>query len=442
MENEFEEYLQKQVNGYRMYPNNQSWRNINNQLHSKAKLTFATVACLFVIMLLLVVAEKQLTGLATTNFAIANYTPNRNATISPYSKQLAITNELNTVTLATPKNASNYNNSELINNATKTTLYNNQQNTIANKAIVNNSIIVNSTNDEALNTSNNKDNNDELNEISSNNIAYEPTTATPTPKVINEKQKVITISKNNTPIITTEPIKLVVAKYRKTVTQYYITPSLSYRRLIDENDIKQATSGTSLDKSVYHKPAMGLEFGVNLVRKLEPTVRFKTGLQLNYNRYNIKASAALPEVANYRLTGSSQNVQAISTLRNNDGLFPKWVENSNIQISIPVAFEFDIAGGEKSKLTIGTGLQPSYLLKNKNYVLSSDLKNYSEAPSLIRNLNVNANLETTLTIQAKGLRWQIGPQLRYQLLSTYKGKYPFKENLVDYGFKVGVSKSF
>jgi hypothetical protein len=35
----------------------------------------------------------------------------------------------------------------------------------------------------------------------------------------------------------------------------------------------------------------------------------------------------------------------------------------------------------------------------------------------------------------------LGPQVRYQVLSSYKDKYPIREYLIDYGFKLGIQKT-
>jgi hypothetical protein len=39
------------------------------------------------------------------------------------------------------------------------------------------------------------------------------------------------------------------------------------------------------------------------------------------------------------------------------------------------------------------------------------------------------------------MKWQVGPQVRYQLLSSFVSKYPVKENLFDFGMRVGVTLS-
>jgi hypothetical protein len=73
-------------------------------------------------------------------------------------------------------------------------------------------------------------------------------------------------------------------------------------------------------------------------------------------------------------------------------------------------------------------------------LLSTDLKNYAFQPSLNRRFNVNLGVETFFSYNTERLRWHFGPQLRYQLLSSYDKNYPFRENRIGYGFMLGVSK--
>jgi hypothetical protein len=78
------------------------------------------------------------------------------------------------------------------------------------------------------------------------------------------------------------------------------------------------------------------------------------------------------------------------------------------------------------------------MLGDRAYLLSTDYKNYSEVPWLIRRWNVNTNLETFVKYSTGQLNWQVGPQVRYQLLSSFIKEYPVKENLFDFGLKVGI----
>jgi hypothetical protein len=85
--------------------------------------------------------------------------------------------------------------------------------------------------------------------------------------------------------------------------------------------------------------------------------------------------------------------------------------------------------------------QPTYLLNRNSYLITTDYKNYTREPSLVRRWNVNAGVETYVAYNTGTVRWQLGPQFRYQMLSTYQNKYPIKEYLMEYGFKIGVSKT-
>jgi hypothetical protein len=50
-------------------------------------------------------------------------------------------------------------------------------------------------------------------------------------------------------------------------------------------------------------------------------------------------------------------------------------------------------------------------------------------------------VETFLSYKMRnGARWQIGPEFRYQLLSTYSSQYGINENLKGYGLKIGLVK--
>jgi hypothetical protein len=50
-------------------------------------------------------------------------------------------------------------------------------------------------------------------------------------------------------------------------------------------------------------------------------------------------------------------------------------------------------------------------------------------------------VEAFLSYQTGPLRWQIGPEFRYQMLSTYITNYPINENVKGYGLKIGITKA-
>jgi len=72
--------------------------------------------------------------------------------------------------------------------------------------------------------------------------------------------------------------------------------------------------------------------------------------------------------------------------------------------------------------------------------MSSDGRYYINDPNLLRKLNLSGNFGSFITFKSKKTKWQVGPSVRYQLLSTYQKRYPVKEHLIDYGIRIGISK--
>ena len=97
-------------------------------------------------------------------------------------------------------------------------------------------------------------------------------------------------------------------------------------------------------------------------------------------------------------------------------------------------------GNEKIQWNIGATIQPTFIAGGNNYLISSDKRNYVKEPSLLNKWNLNAGLETFITLKSNGLTWQVGPQFRTQLFSTNSKQYIVEERLLNYGIKLGVSK--
>jgi hypothetical protein len=234
--------------------------------------------------------------------------------------------------------------------------------------------------------------------------------------------------------------------------QVYFSPTVNYRKLsgstyfpsseVDNIPLKPTAMG-DVDQFVKHKPALGFEVGSNILYRASKRVTFKAGLQFNYSRYNIDAYSSQPEIATIALSTTTLLADTISTysnLRNLSGESQEELSNQYFQLSMPIGLEFRVIGSEKLQLNVAGTIQPTYLLNRNSYLITTDYKNYMREPSLVRRWNVNAGLETYISYNTGTVRWQIGPQFRYQLLSTYSRKYPIKEQLMEYGFKIGVSK--
>jgi hypothetical protein len=152
----------------------------------------------------------------------------------------------------------------------------------------------------------------------------------------------------------------------------------------------------------------------------------------------------MPELAPMsaaRTSGFGSSINALSYYRNSNGFDRTWLRNSHMMVSVPVGFEASLFGNRRVRFNVASTIQPTYVLNNKSYMISTNLKNYAQEPALYRNWNLNAGAEAYLSVDAGTYRWVMGPQMRYQLLSSYKEDYPIREHLVDYGFKIGIQKT-
>lgn len=241
---------------------------------------------------------------------------------------------------------------------------------------------------------------------------------------------------------------------RKLSFQFYFTPTVSYRKLGENKSFLRTQPVTNnpnytpaflydINNVVTHKPNMGIELGMAMKYPVTSRMRIRGGLQFNVNRYDIKAYNAMTSVATIVLNGRSSNradsLNTLSNYSNANGYKSDWLENYYVQISAPIGVEFKLNRDEKVEFGIATTIQPTYVLGDRTYLISTDYKNYVEVPQLVRRWNVNTALETFVGYSTGKLNWQVGPQVRYQLLSSFINKYPVKENLFDFGLKVGVS---
>jgi len=238
---------------------------------------------------------------------------------------------------------------------------------------------------------------------------------------------------------------------RKVQWQLYFTPSISYRKLsenksynpesFDPNTIPQAAQPNDVNAAVTHKPDLGLELGVAARYPISSKIKLRGALQFNVNRYDIKAFAYSGDMVNIDVSnGSGNNVVSTWTYYSNySGYRSDWLKNFYLSVSAPIGLEYRLLGTERKHLGVIGTVQPTYVISDRAYLISSDYKNYAEVPWLIRRLNFNTSFEVFAGFNTGNTRWQVGPQIRYQMLSSFQNKYPVKENLFDFGLKVGIS---
>jgi hypothetical protein len=231
---------------------------------------------------------------------------------------------------------------------------------------------------------------------------------------------------------------------------YYITPSISYRYLTEAKVVDLHYNGpvapnliNGVNKFVRHNPTFGFEFGGGIMYQLSKSVRVRMGLQANIRGYSIDAYSSRREPSTIVLSSGyyTDSIVAMSTISNMDGYQQIKITNRYFELSAPLTLDLQVANIKKVQFYVAAGLQPTYQFNNGMYMVSSDYKNYVQNPDLTRHFNVNTSIEAYLSYKKGGLTWQVGPQLRYQLLSGAVNQYPVREHLFDYGLKIGVVKT-
>jgi hypothetical protein len=240
----------------------------------------------------------------------------------------------------------------------------------------------------------------------------------------------------------------------RTSMEFYITPAVTYRTLSSDESFSVVsqnfvtTTGTnSLNSAIHQKPSLGIEAGAGLVYAAAKNFRLKIGLQANYTNYAVFATETNHPVLTTLLfknsgTGNSYLFPHTSTLSNGDGLRNTKVHNKTVQLSIPLGFAYKLFSNDKMEWYAGASIQPTYVIGGKANIISADMRNYVSDPSLIRSWNVNSAFETSVHYKFDGYTLAIGPQLRYQLSSTYNKKVVVNEKLYNAGLKIGVVKNF
>lgn len=240
-------------------------------------------------------------------------------------------------------------------------------------------------------------------------------------------------------------------KERKLNWQIFFSPNISYRKLSENKSFVRPVSPPAstfnyfglydVNNAVTHKPNIGFELGIMSKYTVSKSTKLRAGFQFNVNRYDIKAFNYVPEIATIALNNGYgvDFVNTISNYRNFNGGKTNWLKNFYFQASVPIGVEVKVTGNNKMHVGVASTLQPTYVIGDRAYLITNDYKNYAELPWLIRRWNVNTNLETFVSYTTGKTKWQVGPQVRYQLLSSFVSEYPVKENLFDFGLKVGVT---
>jgi hypothetical protein len=236
---------------------------------------------------------------------------------------------------------------------------------------------------------------------------------------------------------------------------FYVTPTINthYLNGINYRTLAQALPTApimvvhiaNVNGFVDNTPVLGYNVGGNILYHISKNVSLKAGLEFSFSRYYIntynpgqgQSSATLSSYFGYVADSLISMSNGGGSINKNPDRF----QNRYYQLSIPVGVDMKVAGKGKFQVHLGATLQPSYLLNTDAYVLSDDFSNYTKDANAFRRWNLIAGAEAYISYGVGKIRWEIGPQVRYQIFSTYKNSYPLQENMLNYGIRIGISKS-
>ncbi len=486
-QNDFEEFLKEQVRNHRMYPTDTVWRDINKKLHGDKKWPALTIAAFTLLSATIAICvyftpqpdmfnvNPANNGLKNStlptsqhNIGLVNLAPSTPEYNEKNNADGAIKNQVTDKLVASSgiSVAANNKNKVLTGQNEKATfeVRNSDKPSIDKVRNTAQTLQKQSGRESGNNTvvpasqGSAKIENPALPIIGRNEIIT-PDKIKPlaenqhVPKEYNDKNMVDAFLKDHKDDISLYTESKPKSLKNKFSFQIYLAPSISYRKLLEDKSVlKEDATNTGpvglnyvadVNKVVRHKPGNGLEAGVSIMYNLSDNFRIKSGFQFNVRQYSIEAYRSNTELSSIALVENNR-IDTINTLaiyRNSNGYYSTELVNRYYQLAIPIGVEWEIVGNKTIQLNVAGSIQPTYLINRNAYLISTNFKNYSEHPEMVRSFNINSNIETFISFKAGYFKWQIGPQMRYQPYSTFIPQYPIKEHLLDYGIKIGLSKT-
>jgi hypothetical protein len=448
-DDEFERLLKEKVDQYKMYPSDKVWNSVNSSLHTKRRRFVAGMTVLIGTFLILAGAQLLSPSHATHPDSTASKLKDAGKPAPAEDLQTPAPNGF--VAIAGNRSTDTHHADQDINSGTPFPL-----------------ITLVSAEDESTQNENSAIQTGKIQSASDLSIIQSSaavTTTKPGSSVLLADLKEPETSSVALPIMNGASADLTP---EKTITrlshthndrfswEIYITPTLNSRYLtgLNAQAMRQSYQNSpimvvrfaNVNGFVDNTPAMGYNLGGNLVYKITKNISLKAGLEFSYSRYYIKAYNANPSQSSATLNpylgyipDSVMNYNGGGGILNSKN--PQHYQNKYYQLSMPLGVEMKVLGNGKLQLHLGATIQPSYLLNTDSYVLTEDYNSYSKDAPVFRRWNLNAGAEAFISYGVGKIRWELGPQVRYQIYSTYKNSYPFNENLLNYGIRIGFSKT-
>lgn len=472
---EFEKFLQEQANNHKMFPSDKVWGNIHNKLHGDKNWPGLTVAALA--FLAAIIAVSVYFSPKPNIFA------DKSAPVTNLDKNVSGTPLLSSVRNSGDRKPTNwsFNQKEKVDENTPVSSL---PETVVKEKLSTETTVERTkrTNGRRLavrraSTANeiSVEENFEAAGTSRTDVVVEQVTINSAPiSENNPAEKESAQTQKSKPVIVKDEHKAAVDEYLKqhpqdvpALTQnrkralkntfsylVYITPSASFRRLREDADfLNQKFANTAgpvdlnyvadVNKIVRHTPGTGVEAGISFRYNITDKLKVATGFQFNVRQYSIEAFKSRTEVATIALQTSTgvDSVTKYSFYRTTNGYASAQLINRYYQLSVPIGLEWEVVGSRNVALNIAASVQPTYIVNRNAYLISTNFKNYAESGGMLRNWNINTSIEAFVNFKSGDFKWQLGPQLRFQNLPTFIKAYPIKEHLMDYGLKIGVSKT-
>jgi len=232
---------------------------------------------------------------------------------------------------------------------------------------------------------------------------------------------------------------------------FYAAPTIGSVLFNKKRNIPVSSSNVSSVIILPNDPSFGLrrtiklgfKTGAEISYKISKSFRFITGANLSYSGYNNMSNLIHPTFASLKFIDKNSGSYSKSYVTNygngqSQNRIP--LTNYSFEVSVPVGMQYNIWRNEKLQIDAVSTIDPSIVLKKNAFIISSDGRYYINDPSLVRNVNLAGHFGSYITFSAKKIKWHIGPDIRYQLLSTYKSYYPAREHFIDYGIRIGISR--
>jgi hypothetical protein len=447
----FERYVKEQADDFRMIPSKRVWHSLYNHRHPSNRWPSFLMFLLLTTGVLYIGKENTSLPNTPTNIETStSYASNTKTKKLKKTKKSFINREEN--------NTLDY----LINNdfLFMNDWYEDEVNTISDNTISNNQPTSNVTQEQnivsnAKNSSTKKDKKMEEAEITDDNTLGESNAELNISSIaiINKADKKEEKSKAKGTPQKNENLTALNNKKKnnegRTSMEFYATPSVGFRQLnvdnaFNTNGFASTSNNANNTNFLRHKPSLNLEAGFSFAYAATKKISLKAGVQLNLTNYSISGNNLTHSVPttlaqNYNGTTVYTNTSAFAT---NDVNAVNKINNTTYQISVPVGAYYKVLAKSKFDLFVGASVQPTFVFGGNPNVISADKQFYVSDPSMLRRWNMNTAAEAYINYKFGKMNLLAGPQVRYQLLSTYKSNIVVSEKLYNLGFKIGLAKNF